>query len=92
MSELNHDACGRPWSWHIKTGECPPLTIAGGTEVRWCPKMLREKLCVQASVAPDTFTAAVIGRLIAVLDLHRPLGRDGKHGNLHTPTCGCEDK
>lgn len=30
--------------------------------------------------------------LIKELDKHRPLGPDGKHGNLHTETCGCEDK
>lgn len=33
-----------------------------------------------------------IGRLIAEIDRHRPLGADGKHGDLHTPTCGCEDR
>lgn len=31
-----------------------------------------------------------IGRLIAEIDRQRPLGPDGKHGDLHTPTCGCE--
>lgn len=31
-----------------------------------------------------------LGALIAELDKHRPLGSDGKHGNRHTPTCGCE--
>jgi len=31
-------------------------------------------------------------RLIDQLDKHRPLGPDGKHGDRHTPTCGCEDK
>lgn len=30
-------------------------------------------------------------RLINACDDHRPLGPDGKHGNRHTPTCGCED-
>lgn len=33
-----------------------------------------------------------IDRLIAEIDQHRPLRADGKHGDLHTPTCGCEDK
>lgn len=59
---------------------------------KWCPKMLRERLCEQQTHAPDDFTRREIQRLINVLDLHRPLGRDGKHGNRHTPTCGCEDK
>lgn len=31
-----------------------------------------------------------LGLLIAEIDKHRPLGPDGKHGNLHTATCGCE--
>lgn len=26
------------------------------------------------------------------IDVHRPLGRDGKHGDLHTATCGCADR
>ena len=30
-------------------------------------------------------------RLIDACDAHRPLGPDGKHGDLHTETCGCED-
>lgn len=59
---------------------------------RWCPKMLTEKLCAQQVLAPDDFTRHEIGRLINVLALHRPTGSNGKHGNLHTPTCGCEDK
>jgi hypothetical protein len=59
---------------------------------QWCPKALREKLCTQQTFAPDDFTRNEIQRLINVLDLHRPLGSDGKHGNLHTPTCGCEDR
>jgi len=56
---------------------------------QWCPKMLREQLCNQQLWAPDAFTKGEIGRLINVLDLHRPLASNGKHGNLHTPTCGC---
>lgn len=58
---------------------------------RWCPKMLRERLCQQQTFAPDDITRDEIGGLIALLDLHRPIGPDGKHGKRHTPTCGCED-
>lgn len=29
-------------------------------------------------------------QLIQRIDFLRPLGPDGKHGNRHTPTCGCE--
>ena len=56
----------------------------------WRPKTLREKLCQQEWSAPDDETREAIARLIATLDRHRPLGSDGKHGDLHTATCGCE--
>ena len=55
-------------------------------------KMLREDLCrrsVQADDWPSQISSAV-DVLIAMIDKHRPLGTDGKHGDLHTPTCGCE--
>ena len=64
------------------------------------PKMTREALCVAQSALAErarqgmdadrvpTFIA-YIGELIAEIDKHRPLGTGGKHGNLHTPTCGC---
>lgn len=62
-------------------------------------KMVRETLCVaQAAVGLHTETGrrvehiARLQRLIDECDRHRPLGLDGKHGNRHTPTCGCEDK
>jgi hypothetical protein len=70
--------------------------LAGNKPVDWCPKWLRECLCAQQTNAPDEFTRDEIGRLIRLLDLHRPLGNDGKHGatgahgDLHTPTCGCD--
>lgn len=55
-------------------------------------KMLREDLCrwqVFQSDWPPSIASAV-DVLIAMIDKHRPLGNDGKHGDLHTPTCGCE--
>lgn len=63
------------------------------------PKMLRETLCVaQARISnyPDDQGRKRehldrLQRLINACDDHRPLGPDGKHGGLHTPTCGCED-
>lgn len=33
-----------------------------------------------------------IAALINQIDLHRPLGPDGTHGDRHTATCGCEGK
>lgn len=59
---------------------------------RWCPKYLREVLCQQQTYSPSKFTSDLIGRLVMDLDKHRPLGTDGKHGDLHTSTCGCEDR
>jgi len=58
----------------------------------WCPKMLTEYLCAQQGHAPDIRTSDEIGRLILVLADHRPTGPDGKHGTLHTATCGCDDR
>lgn len=63
-------------------------------------KMLRESLCrAQAAVAHRSYDldsrdrdVARISDLISEIDRHRPLRNDGKHANLHTPTCGCEDK
>ncbi len=61
-------------------------------------KMLREDLCVIMTNAyniPGRNPASLMRRLQNLcneIDRHRPLGSDGKHGNLHTSTCGCEDK
>lgn len=57
-------------------------------------KMLREDLCrrqVQAHQWPSDIASAV-AVLINMIDRHRPLGPDCKHGNRHTATCGCADK
>ena len=62
-------------------------------------KMIRETLCLaQASINyvlqnndQTEKHIARIGRLIADIDQQRPLGSNGKHGNKHTKTCGCED-
>ena len=62
------------------------------------PKMLRETLCVAQSRIGNSWLdvgrrpehVARIQRLIDECDRHRPLGIGGKHGDLHTPTCGCK--
>lgn len=62
------------------------------------PKMLRETLCVaQTRIGnsdPDRSRTREhierLQRLIDECDRHRPLGPDGKHGDRHTPTCGCD--
>jgi len=57
--------------------------------------MLREHLCSDQArwqtEWPEGIQSAV-DVLINMIDRHRPLGANGKHGNLHTATCGCEDK
>lgn len=61
-------------------------------------KMIRETLCVaQTRIAHSEVDKDrkhlhidLLGRMIAEIDRQRPLGPDGKHGNLHTPDCGCE--
>ena len=61
------------------------------------PKMLRETLCFAQGwlnrYCSDTDRRQEhsnrLQRLIAECDRKRPLGRDGKHGDLHTPECGC---
>lgn len=56
------------------------------------PKLTREALCV-AQHAPGLTArqSTRLERLIDACDLLRPIGPDGKHGNRHTPWCGCDD-
>lgn len=63
-------------------------------------KMIRESLCVAQTAmyyADRLNTAQIrqsdydrITRLIEDIDRQRPLGSNGKHGKLHTETCGCD--
>ena len=74
---------------HVHCAICPHY---------WCPKMLAEKLNAQYVHIPNTGdvledrTRAAFSELLTLLARHRPVGPDGKHNNLHTATCGCEDK
>lgn len=62
-------------------------------------KMLRESLCIATTAIRLSFLADSrmknhienLQKLVNEIDLHRPLGPDGKHDNRHTNTCGCED-
>lgn len=62
-------------------------------------KMVREALCVAQAALPshrgdvraEMRASETIQRLIEDIDRQRPLGPDGKHGDRHTPACGCED-
>ena len=59
-------------------------------------KMIRETLCVAQSLVNAWQMSRVqehvdrLQRLIDECDRHRPLAADGKHGELHTVTCGCD--
>jgi len=63
-------------------------------------KMLHETLCVAAAAIGHSEVGGSrteehidrISRVLAEIDRQRPLAPNGKHGNLHTATCGCEDK
>lgn len=62
------------------------------------PKMLRETLCVaQARIGNSPLDHGRrdehmdrLQRLLDECDRKRPLGPDGKHGDRHTPECGCD--
>jgi hypothetical protein len=63
------------------------------------PKMLKETLCVaQSRIGNSPLDEGRkrehidrLQRLIDECDRHRPIASDGKHGDLHTPTCGCQE-
>lgn len=65
------------------------------------PKSLHEALCAAQSTLAEAARQGMntgsaphwidhIGMLINQIDEHRPLGVNGKHGDRHTPTCGCD--
>lgn len=72
--------------------------MATSYEISDAPKMLRETLCVAQTLIGNSNTNADrrmehinrLQRLILACDEHRPLGQDGKHGDRHTSTCGCD--
>ena len=63
-------------------------------------KLVQETLslaqCAVLNFYPDTDQRrSAVGRLQRLIDeceRQRPVGPDGKHGDLHTPTCGCADR
>jgi hypothetical protein len=58
---------------------------------RWHPKGLIEHLDNQAAYVPDWQTRGLMEMLVERLRYHHPAGPDGKHGDHHTDTCGCDD-
>ncbi|WP_280499377.1 hypothetical protein [Nocardia cyriacigeorgica] len=52
--------------------------------------------CAVLNFYPDNSQRAhyakVLAELLADVARQRPTGSNGKHGDLHTPTCGCEDR
>ena len=69
------------------------------------PKMAKEVLCEMQSLLNTFYDSkdaniqreavepklARVQKMIDQIDIHRPVGPNGKHGNLHTATCGCEN-
>src|SRR3982751_893838 len=56
-------------------------------------KMLREVLCTAQGLMNRNglqWSTDYFGNLLREIDKHRPLGSNGKHGDLHTITCGCD--
>ncbi len=64
-------------------------------------KATREALCVAQSALGERARRGVdaeripahvdrLQALIDQIDVHRPLGSDGTHGEQHTSTCGCD--
>lgn len=64
-------------------------------------KSTREALCAAQSALNERARQGIdvdrvphwvasLQHLCDVIDEHRPLGPDGRHGERHTPTCGCE--
>lgn len=58
-------------------------------------KMAREALCLAEGAILNIHGRSprveIIASMIADIDRQRPIGQDGKHGNRHTKTCGCDD-
>ena len=72
--------------WHAATYPPAPACLYIGDV-----KMTREALCVaQHEPGLSESQRVRLGRLIDECDRHRPVGPNGKHGNRHTPTCGCD--
>lgn len=66
-------------------------------------KATREALCAAQSSLGERARAGIdvdrvphwierVQALIDQIDVHRPLRSNGKHGDLHTATCGCDDQ
>lgn len=59
------------------------------------PKMLRETVAYAQTYLPLTPEGQGhrdrLGRIAEEIDRMRPLGPNGKHGDRHTPVCGCDD-
>lgn len=83
-----HDS-GDGWRWLLLDGftvEAPLIVPAADL------KALREALARAQSGRLTPEDSDRLTGVIAEIDRNRPLGPDGKHGDLHTPTCGCDDR
>jgi hypothetical protein len=71
-----------------------PVTDLKGTREALCAAStdLGQRMARGIDVDRVPYWIECLQTLCDQIDVHRPLGRDGKHGDLHTPTCGCEDR
>ena len=78
--------------WHLLAKDLTAYVVPDS------PKMLQETLSVaQARIGNSPLDEGRkrehidrLQRLIDECERHRPTGIGGKHGDLHTPTCGCK--
>lgn len=93
-----------PWTEGVILVSSMRVVTTGGSlmilDVDISPKSLQETLCVAyINVGWSEHLPADVRKrhmdklqsLINAIDILRPLGPDGKHGDRHTPYCGCED-
>ena len=56
-------------------------------------KTLREEFCVAQQRTTSQVLKDLYSDLIDQLDVHRPVGQNGKHGSYRcTATCGCAER
>lgn len=95
--EIAADRMGRGIhaNWREREADANPQPAAALRVDSSDMKMLGEALAVAEnliSAEPQYRSLARhLGGLLRQVNHHRPTGTDGKHGDLHTATCGCDD-
>lgn len=78
----------QPSSAPIAALEIPASDVKMLGETLRRAQVLATRRTYDMSSIPDDVVR--LGQLIRECDRHRPLGSNGKHGTLHTTTCGCD--